>query len=321
MMSILVTGINGFVGSYLSMVLSDNGYSVKGTVRSHEKAASLPSTQKISLINNIGPETDWREALKGIDVIIHLAARVHIMRETSDNPLQDFRHVNAEGTRHLAQQAAEAGVKRVIFLSTIKVNGEKTITKPFTESDAPAPDDQYSISKWEAEQSLSGIANKSGLEFVIIRPPLVYGAGVKGNFQNLMKLTRKGIPLPLAGIDNKRSLVYMGNLVDAILKCIEHPSAANKTFLISDGEDLSTSELIRKLASTFDKPARLFYFPSAMLRLAGAIVNRKNMVSRLTNSLTVDSSKIRGELDWTPPFTVNQGLKETVEWFKNNEPV
>ncbi|WP_420265610.1 UDP-glucose 4-epimerase family protein [Candidatus Magnetominusculus dajiuhuensis] len=318
-MNILVTGANGFVGRHLSKTLLERGYAVKGTVRSREKIISMPDAMDISIVGDISPTTDWRDVLKGIDVIVHLAARVHVMTETSDNPLQAFRHVNTVGTERLAMQAGAAGVKRIVYLSTIKVNGEKTIDKPFTENDSPAPDDPYSVSKWEAEQSIRRIAEQTGLEYAIIRPTLVYGTGVKGNFLMLMKLINKGVPLPLSGIRNKRSLIYLGNLTDAIMKCISHPSAANKTFLVSDGEDLSTPELIRRMANAFGRPARLFYFPPAFLRLGGAIARRTNAVRRLADSLTVDSSKIRNELDWSPPFTLNQGLNSTIDWFKNSE--
>ncbi|MBF0466478.1 MAG: SDR family oxidoreductase [Nitrospirae bacterium] len=317
-MNVLITGANGFIGRHLSKILFESEHVVKGTVRSRENLVFLPEKMDVSVVDNIGPETDWRDVVKGIDVIVHLAARVHIMYETSDSPLQQFSNVNTAGTQRLALQAADAGVRRIIYLSTIKVNGEKTGDKPFTENDKPAPGDPYSISKWEAEQSLSRLAQKSGLEFVIVRPPLVYGAGVKGNFYNLIRLINKGLPLPLASIENKRSLIYLGNLADAVMKCIDHPYAANKTFLVSDGEDLSTPDLIRKLSAALGKPNRLFPFPPALLRIGGTIVKRLNTVQRLTDSLTIDSAKIVNELGWTPPFTVNQGLKETAEWFKNS---
>ncbi|MBF0553708.1 MAG: SDR family oxidoreductase [Nitrospirae bacterium] len=318
-MKILVTGVTGFIGRYLSKTLCEKGYVVVGTVRSQRINLSLPDRMDISIVDDIGPTTDWRNILTGVDVIVHLAARVHIMKETSDNPLMRYRHINTLGTEHLAIQAAILGVKRMIYLSTIKVNGERTINKPFTEKDHPFPKEFYAISKWEAEQSLRHIAEKTNLEIVIIRPPLVYGPGVKGNFYNILKLVKKGIPLPLANINNSRSLIYAGNLIDAIILCIQHPSAKNKTFLVCDGEDISTSEIIKRLSIFFSNSARLFFLPSTLLHIAGVITGKSNAVDRLTDSLVIDSSKIRNELGWIPPFTLSQGFKDTVEWFRLNE--
>ncbi|KJU85252.1 nucleoside-diphosphate-sugar epimerase [Candidatus Magnetobacterium bavaricum] len=311
----LVTGINGFIGNNLSKVLLSKGYIVKGTVRSIVKSTSMPNLDIYS-INSIGPTTIWQKALKGVDIVIHLAAKVHVTNDTSD---KNYIHINTLGTERLAIQAAKAGVKRMIFLSTIKVNGEITSNKPFTEEDHPLPKDYYALSKLKAEQSLLHIAKTTELEVVIIRSPLVYGAGVKGNFYRLLKLIQMGIPLPLRNINNKRSLIYIGNLIDVIITCLQHPSAVNNTFLVSDGEDLSTPVLIRQIAMIWNKSAKLFPLPSALLYLAGAITGKLKEIRRLTESLLIDSSKIRDKLDWTPPFTVEQGLRDTAEWFRLNE--
>ncbi|MBF0343507.1 MAG: SDR family oxidoreductase [Nitrospirae bacterium] len=318
-MKVLVTGVNGFIGQYLSRILCEKGYSVKGTVRSHRRILSVLNTIDISIVDDIGTKTDWHKILIDIDVIVHLAARVHIMKEISNNPLMEYRQVNTLGTKHLAMQASNAGVKRMIYISTIKVNGERTNNKPFTEKDQPIPEDFYAISKLDAEKYLCNIAEKTNLEVVILRPPLVYGAGVKGNFYNLLKLIKKGIPLPLSNINNIRSLIYIENLIDAIITCIQHPSATNKIFLVSDYENLSTSEIIKLLSMAFNKSNRLFHVPAKLLYIAGIITGQSNTIKRLTDSLSIDSSKIRNELGWIPPFTVNQGFKDTVEWFNLNE--
>ncbi len=318
-MKVLITGANGFIGRYLSKTLHEIGYIVKGTVRSQQKDLFLPDTTKICMVGDISSTTDWHNILRGIDVIVHLAARVHIMKETSNNPLTEYRQVNTLATERLAIQAVDSGVKRIVYLSTIKVNGEKTSDKSFTEIDRPYPEDNYALSKWEAEQCLSHIAETTNLEVVIIRPPLVYGPGVKGNFYNLLKLLKNGIPLPFANIKNIRSLIYIGNLSDAIIKCIQHPLAANKTFLISDGEDLSTPDIIKQLSMALGKTARLVPFPTNLLHIAGAVSGKMHIIKRLTDSLAIDSSKIRNDLTWTAPFTVSQGFKNTADWFKLNE--
>ncbi|MEW6117620.1 MAG: SDR family oxidoreductase [Nitrospirota bacterium] len=312
-MKILITGANGFVGRALCKVLFDAGLSVRGAVRKRENASSFHDD--LISIGDIGRDTKWEEALQGIDTVVHLAARVHVMKDASLDSLGEYRRVNAEGTYRLARKAAESGVRRLVYVSTIKVNGEQTNNIPFTESDEPNPQDAYAISKLEAEQSLREIAQKTGLEVVVLRPPLVYGPGVSANFFKLLELIDAGIPLPLGRVRNSRSLIYIGNLVDAIVRCVQHPSAANKVFLVSDGEDLSTPELIRRLASALNKPAHLVPFPSSLLRLAGAITGRSDEIKRLADSLRIDNSKIRTELNWTPPFTVDEGLKHTAEWF------
>ena len=246
--SLLVTGATGFVGRFLSAKLLAEGCSVRGTLLAFENPASLVKGVEPVVIEPLGPDTPWSQALCGIDTIIHLAARVHIMDDPSADPLTEFLKVNTEGTKHLALKAAKAGVKRLVFISSIKVNGEET-EAAYSEDSPAQPSDPYGISKWEAEQGLRQIEAETGLEVVIVRPTLVYGPGVKANFLNMMKVVHRSIPLPLASIKNKRSLVYIGNLVDALATCAMHPAAAGQTFLVSDGEDVSTPELISRTAN------------------------------------------------------------------------
>lgn len=314
-MNILVTGATGFVGHRLCAKLLAEGWAVRGTLLPDESLAALPPDIEPAIIEPLGPETHWQHALEGIDTVIHLAARVHIMDDPASDPLTEFKKVNTEGTARLAAEAARCGVKRLVFISSIKVNGEETDT-PYTEESPAKPADPYGISKWEAEQALRQIEAETGLEVVIVRPTLVYGPGVKANFRKMMQTVQRGIPLPLASIINQRSLIYVGNLADALATCATHPVAAGKTYLVSDGEDVSTPELIHQAAKALGVPARLLPFPVSLMRLAGKLTGKSGAVNRLTGSLTVDSSKIRRELDWVPPFTMEQGLKETAEWFK-----
>jgi nucleoside-diphosphate-sugar epimerase len=291
------------------------GWSVRGTVLTSESPASLVGGVESVVIEPLGGETPWQHAFTGIDIVIHLAARVHIMDDSSANPLAEFRRVNVEGTAQLAREAAKAGVRRLVFISSIKVNGEGNVT-PYTPDSPPNPSDPYGISKWEAEQALRIIETETGLEVVVIRPTLVYGPGVKANFLNMMKIISRGIPLPLASITNRRSLLYVGNLVDALTACAVHPVAAGRTYLISDGEDVSTPELIRRTANALKVPVLLLPVPLSLMRLAGKLTGKSGAVNRLTGSLTVDTTKIRQELGWNPPFTMEDGLAETARWFK-----
>jgi len=240
------------------------------------------------------------------------------MDDPSADPLTEFRKVNVEGTAQLALEAAKAGVKRLVYISSIKVNGEESAIAYSTDSPV-APSDPYGISKWEAEEALRRIEAETGLEVVVVRPTLVYGPGVKANFLNMMKIISKGIPLPLASINNKRSLIYVGNLVDALAVCATHPAAAGKTYLVSDGEDVSTPELLRRVAFALGVPARLLQFPVLLMKLLGKLTGKSGAVNRLTGSLTVDSSKIRQELGWTPPFSMEEGLLETAAWFMSTK--
>jgi nucleoside-diphosphate-sugar epimerase len=267
------------------------------------------------VVGEIGPDTDWRTALEDITAVVHLAARTHVMRESAADPLAAYRDINVEGTQRLAEAAAAAGVRRFVFLSSIKVNGERTGLLPFGEADEPRPEDAYGITKLEAEQVLERIAAESEMRVTILRPPLVYGPGVKGNFLALMGAVRKGVPLPLGLVDNRRSLVHVGNLASAIVACLDNERAAGQTFLVSDGEDLSTPELIRRLATGLATRPRLYPCPVWLLRVAGTLLGKRAQVARLTDSLQVDSARIRQMLGWTPPFTVEQGLAETAWWF------
>lgn len=313
--TVLVTGATGFVGRYLCRRLLEENFRVRGTLLESEYPSSLVSGVEPVTVKPLASDTAWGHALAGVDIIIHLAARVHVMDDPAAEPLAEFRKVNVEGTAHLAGAAARAKVKRFVFISSVKVNGEENIS-PYLSDSAANPSDPYGVSKWEAEQALRKIEAEAGLEVVTIRPTLVYGPGVKANFLKMMKIVSRGIPLPFASINNRRSLIYVGNLVDALVACAVHPEAAGRTYLVSDGEDLSTPELIRRTGSALGIAARLFYMPVALMKLAGALTGRSSAVNRLTGSLTVDSSKIRQELGWLPPYTMEEGLLQTVDWFK-----
>jgi nucleoside-diphosphate-sugar epimerase len=276
---------------------------------------NLPASVQAAPIESIGHDTDWSAALTGIDTVIHLAARVHVMDEASGDPLTSYREVNVAGTENLARQAAAHGVRRLVFLSSVKVHGEATEI-PYQEHIHPAPQDPYGVSKLEAETVLHQITAETGLEVVIIRPPLVYGPGVKANFLNLLKIVESGLPLPLASITNARSLVYLGNLIDAIITCTKHPKAAGQTFLVSDCKDVSTPMLIRQVANALGRPVRLFPFPPSLIHLAGNLTGKSMAVDRLLGSLVVDSGKIQQELGWKPPFTMAEGLAVTAKWYK-----
>ncbi len=308
---IAVTGAMGFIGSAISVRLQAEGLSVRKLVRHSKKTDDVG-------VGEINKATCWDEALSGVNSVIHTAARVHIMNDSAENPLIVFRGVNVEGSVNLAWQAARMGVRRLIFISSVKVNGEVTFPgSPFCEHDEPAPADPYAISKLEAEQKLRQLEKETGLEVVIIRPPLVYGPGVKANFLRLMGAVQKGLPLPLGLVRNKRSLVAIENLVDLILTCIDHPAAAGKTFLVSDGQDLSTPELIRKLAYFIGRSARLLPVPATLLRLGGYMIGKGPDVDRLIGSLQVDISHTCETLGWRPPMSVDTALCETAKHFLN----
>lgn len=309
---ILVTGATGFVGQALLSRFQGSGHLVRAALRS--PASVLPATDS-AVIGDIGPHTEWRAALNGVDCVVHLAARTHVLVDHSDDPLRDYRRINVLGTARLARQAAAAGVRRLVFLSSVKVNGEATPALPFRETDPPEPLDAYGASKLEAEVALRDIGSESGMEIVVLRPPLVYGPGVRANLLRLLDLVSKGIPLPLASVNNRRSLIYVNNLADAIVTCAEAPAAAGATFLVSDNEDVSTPDLIRKIAAAMSKPPRLLPCPPGMLVLAATMLGRRSSALRLTGSLTVDSSRIRQELGWQPRYSLDQGLKAMVRWY------
>ena len=308
----LVTGASGFVGRALCAALARRGFPVRAAVRG--STDDRPAGCECVHVGSLSSSCDWTAALSGVATVIHLAARAHVMREIAADPLAEFRTVNVAGTERLARQAAQSGVKRLVFVSSIKVNGERTSEgQRFSEADSPCPQDAYGMSKWEAEQALRRVADETGLDIVVVRPPLVYGPGVKGNFATMLKVLHRGIPLPLASVRNRRSLLFVGNLADALIRCATHPAAAMQTYLVSDGEDLSTPELLRRLGSAAGKPARLLPCPAGLLRLAGKMTGKSGAVDRLLGSLQVDSGKIRRELGWSPPYPVDLGLKATIE--------
>jgi len=316
-MKFLITGANGFVGKSLCAELLRQGQFVCATVRTVD--SSLENIE-VAMIGSINGETNWTAALRGVDVVIHLAARVHVMKEAATDPLAEFLDVNLHGTENLARQAARAGVKRLVYVSSIKVNGERTgETELFTELDKPNPQDPYAVSKCEAEQALQRIAQETNLEVVIVRPPLVYGPGVKGNFISFLAAIDKGVPLPLASANNARSLVYVGNLVDALIACATHPAAAGQTYLVSDGEDVSTAVLVEKIARALGRNNRSFHFPPALLRAVATLAGRSEQIDRLFGSLRVSNEKICGELSWSPSYTLDQGLRATADWYRDEQ--
>jgi UDP-N-acetyl-alpha-D-quinovosamine dehydrogenase len=310
-MNVLVTGANGFVGLPLCRLLRQSGMRVCGAVR---RPIEAPDFEPI-VIGEIGADTQWRAALEGIDVVVHLAARVHVMRDTAPDPLAAFSAVNLHGTTHLARQARAAGVKRFVFVSSAKVQGESTAERPYTEDQPPQPEGPYAASKWAAEQALPGIAGPD-MQLTILRPPLVYGPHVRGNFLALLKAVYRRWPLPVGAIENRRSLLGVDNLAHAIACCVSHPAAAGRTFLVSDREDLSTPDLVRSLATALEVQPRLIAIPRAVLLLAGTLSGRRAAVERLTGSLQLDSSRIARELGWSPPYSVAAGLAATARWYR-----
>lgn len=275
---------------------------------------ALPALEQV-IVGEIGPHTDWGRAVAGADTVVHLAARVHVTgKDAGALPL--FRAVNAEGAATLARAAREAGVRRLILVSTTTVYGNRSVGRPFDESSPPAPATPYAVSKLEAERLVLDALRGSGTELVILRPPLVYGPGAKGNFGRLARLARTRFPLPLASVRNRRSLVYVGNLVDAITLCIDHPAAAGRLYVVSDGADVSTPEIVRGVARASGQSAWLFPCPPGLLRFAARLIGRTDEASRVLDDMAVDSSRIRGELGWTPPFTFDQGLTQTAAWHR-----
>lgn len=306
--TVLVTGANGFVGRNLCPLLIQRGWQVRAAVR---RSGQAPAGCAEHLIGDLGPETDWQAALTACDTVVHLSARVHVMRETRDDPLAEFRRANVEGSIALARAAVAAGVKRLLFISTVKVHGEGAGEHAYTEQDTPLPEDPYGLSKLEAEQALTTLARQTGLELVILRPPLIYGPGVGANFRRLMNISARGLPLPLAAIQNRRSLVFVGNLCDAIAHGLEHPAAVGGTYLVSDDEVVSTPDLFRRMARQAGAPDRLWLLPPVVLRLLGLLTGKSAEISRLTESLEIDSGLIRRQLSWRAPFTLDQGLALT----------
>ncbi|MFH4530035.1 UDP-glucose 4-epimerase family protein [Vibrio diabolicus] len=314
-MNILLTGASGFIGSKLLEDLSADSILSLG----RDKPEGLSSEKFFKL--EIDNDTDYSVALSGVGVVVHLAARVHVMNDAVSNPLEEYREVNTRGTINLARQAASAGVKRFVFVSSIKVNGESTSQgKPFTSGDLHAPEDDYGLSKSEAERQLFEIAKETGMEVVIIRPTLVYGPGVKANFAALMNLVSKGVPLPFGCIkNNKRSLVSVDNLVDLIITCIDHPNAANQVFLVSDDHDVSTCEMVLHMAQALGKPTWQLPVPVWCYQLAGKLFRKSDVVDRLIGSLQVDITHTKETLDWTPPQSLEEGFRETARALLNSK--
>ncbi|MDP9916406.1 nucleoside-diphosphate-sugar epimerase [Variovorax boronicumulans] len=303
-MKILVTGGNGFVGRALMAHLQAHGLEVVCAVRNN---AGLPANGSSILVGDIDAYTDWRQALEGVDVIVHLAGRAHRLQEEAANPSQEFRRVNVDGTLNLGRQALMAGVRRLLFISSIGVLGTES-SQPFKETDSAAPAEPYALSKWEAEKELTKLTNSSSMELVIIRPPLIYGADAPGNFGRIVHALKKGFILPLGAVHNQRTLISLWNLIDLIHCCIDHPAAANEIFLAGDAEDVSTTKLLRRLGQVLGCPARLVPVPVWLLEPLAGAVGRKTMVRKLCGDLQVDIGKARQLLNWEPPLSFDDGL-------------
>jgi nucleoside-diphosphate-sugar epimerase len=315
-MYILITGSSGFVGRALLVAAAKSGYFVRPVFRSEKKIRDyMDINNPAVLISTLSADTRWDDALANIDVVVHCAAMTHVDSLPSSDSLCALRKVNVEGTLNLARQSARSGIKRFIFLSSIKVNGEgNALGRPYSSDDAPSPEDSYGLSKAEAEVGLKHIADETGMEVCIIRPPIIYGPGVKGNFRTLLNLVARGYPLPLGLVTyNRRSFVALHNLVDLILMCVVHPKAANQTFLVSDGYDLSTVELIKSISITMNKPARLISMPLNWLTFSANLFGKKLISQRLLGSLQVNMNKTRETLGWNPPISFNEGLRKIVE--------
>ena len=311
---ILVTGASGFVGGALCASLVNHS-PLRISVRDKSKTELFANADIFEA--SISPDQDWSPALSGLSAIVHCAARVHVMSEEAADPLFEFRRVNVDGTLNLARQASEAGVRRFVFISSIKVNGEcADLGHPFTADQIPLPSDPYGVSKYEAEMGLRALSEETGMEVVIIRSPLVYGPGVKANFLSMMNWLRRGIPLPLGGITkNRRSFVFIDNLVSMIIACINHPAAANQTFLVSDDEDLSTAGLLDRMALALGCPSKLITVPTALITLGAKLIGRSDISRRLCGSLQVDINKTKDFLGWSPPVSANEGLRQTATHF------
>ncbi|WNC71198.1 SDR family oxidoreductase [Thalassotalea psychrophila] len=310
MMNILITGANGFVGKHLTKYLITQNHTV--TAGTRHACLELPQTEQF-IYDNFNPSLKWQTALANIDVVIHCAARVHLLNDKSTDPLTVYREVNTKATVELAKQAMATGVKRFIFISSIKVNGESTLPdKPFTELDEPKPTDPYAISKLEAEMQLAELTANTSMDLVIIRPPLVYGPGVKANFAKMISYVQKGIPLPFGAIKNKRSLVAIDNLTHFIELCCKHPKAANQTFLISDDNDLSSTQLLTQISKALNKQSRLMAIPQKLLSFALIIIGLKQQALRLLENLQISPNKAKALLNWQPVISTEHALSKTV---------
>lgn len=317
-MRVLITGVSGFVGGALAYRLLDEGsYRVRGAAR--RVLSNAPAGLELCQSPELEAEADWSELLQDVEVVVHAAARVHMMNDQAADPLSEFRRANTEGTLRIARQAVEAGVRRFVFISSIKVNGEESpADRPYSADDVVAPVDPYGVSKHEAEQALLALARETGLEVVIIRPVLVYGPGVKANFQSMMRWLDRRLPLPLGAIHNSRSLVSLDNLVDLIVTCLQHSAAAGQVFLVSDGSPLSTTQLLRRMGLALGKPARLLPIPAVWLQLIARLLGRPAIAQRLCGSLCVDIEKTRRLLGWEPPVTVDEAMSRTARYFQEH---
>jgi len=319
---VLVTGANGFVGRYVCRKLIASGFSPIAGIRDlrvwPELQQAITGLNEVSLLGDLSANPKLRDSLSGASVVVHLAARVHVMRESARDPLQEFRKVNVIGTKSIALAAVAAGVRRLIFVSTVKVHGESTSGNPFCEDTPSNPEDPYAISKWEGEEALRAVAAESGLEVVIVRPPLVYGPGVRGNLLRLIRLVNLDLPLPWPKGANCRSMIGVDNLADLLVRCVDHPQAAGQSFLVKDSEDVSTRELMTRLARFLSRPLRLFPAPEPLIRLAAILALKQEIVSRLLDSLVIDSGRAQQLLEWAPPLTLDEGLATTARWYQES---
>ena len=315
-MRVLVTGATGFVGRHFCETLVERGHHVVAAVR--QEGARPPAAGVTPVIvGDIGPDTMWRTALSGVNAVVHLAARAHVMRDTADDPEAEYRRVNVEATRRLVEEAVAADVQRIVFLSSVKVNGEATTTTAFRPEDTPSPEDAYGRTKRDAETALIIAAEGSKTETVILRAPLVYGPGMKGNALTLFRAVAKGLPLPLGSVDNQRSMIFAGNLTDALMTALEKPAAASGVFFVSDNDDVSTATFARRAAAALGRPARLLPIPVGLLKLIGRVGGKSAVIERVVGSLQIDISDFQKKLNWTPPFTMKEGLEQTASWYKS----
>jgi nucleoside-diphosphate-sugar epimerase len=310
-MKLLITGASGFIGGGVCLEAKNRGFIVRPVTRNPCDFSGIGVN---IAVGSIDESTDWGEAIEGCDVVLHLAARVHVIHEATSDPLVEFRKVNVSGTLNLARQAALAGVKRFVFISSIGVNGNETFVAPFNAQHTEAPNSPYAISKYEAEIGLKALAEETGMEIVVIRPPLVYGFNAPGNFDSLMRWLARGLPLPFGlATANRRSLVGLDNLVDLILTCVDHPNAANQTFLVSDGDDLSTVDFLKRIGNALERPVRLIPIPVSILNIVFIMLGKRAVSQSLLGSLQVDISKTCELLDWKPPVPVDEGLRRAAQ--------
>ncbi len=317
---VLVTGANGFVGRYVCRKLIASGFGPVAGIRDlkiwPELQQAVPGLNEVSVLGDLGSNQKLQGSLSGASVLVHVAARVHVMKEPASDPLLEFRNVNVNGTRSIALAAVAAGVRRLIFVSTAKVHGESTSGNPLCENTPSNPRDPYAISKWEGEEVLRAVAAETGLDVVIVRPPLVYGPGVRGNLLRLIKLVDLAMPLPWPKGANCRSMIGVENLADFLVRCVDHPKASGQSFLVKDSEDISTRELMSRLALFLSRPLRLFPAPEPLIRLAATLALKQDTVSRLLDSLVIDSGHAHQLLEWVPPMSLNEGLAATTQWYR-----